>query len=86
MHRVTSSLAWILGTLETEESALCPREAEPSPHCVTVAGFNLFSQLKLGGQANIYQVQLLEYLAYFHQFLSLCQKMFSQNLDANIVF
>ena len=40
MHRVTSSLAWILETLEAEGSGLCPREAEPSKHCVTVAGFN----------------------------------------------
>jgi len=38
MHRVTSSLPWILDNLEAEGSGLCPREAEPSPHCVTVAG------------------------------------------------
>ena len=44
MHRVTSSLAWILENLEAEGSGLCPREAEPSPHCVTVAGFNLVSE------------------------------------------
>ena len=39
MHRVTSSLPWIVENLEG--SGLCPRQAEPSPHCVTVAGLSL---------------------------------------------
>ena len=44
MHRVTSSLSWILENLEAEGSGLCPREAEPSPHCVTVAGFSFLPE------------------------------------------
>ena len=55
MHRVTSSLSWILENLEAEGSGLCPREAEPSPHCVTVAGFSFLpekAQSKLGCRAS----------------------------------
>jgi len=70
MHRVTSSLPWILDNLEAEGSGLCPREAEPSPHCVTVAGFSFLpekARSKLGCQASslMSQVQWLECPAYF---------------------
>ena len=44
-QRVTSSLSWILENLQAEGSALCPREAEPSSHCVTVAGFRFVPRL-----------------------------------------